>query len=78
MKRKLTYNEIIEKITDAYFEVLINDEKEVEEILKEAKINFAEFDNGTDSLISKLNRDIQIKANNEKNKNKNHKKLYNH
>lgn len=61
-------SEELNKIADAYFEVLINDQQEVDDILKEAKINIAELDKQTDILIKKLKREIIIKLNKKKQK----------
>lgn len=66
MKRELNNIEIINKITEAYFEVLINDAEEVETILKEANIDIPDLDIKTNLLINKLNRDVTIKLNTEK------------
>lgn len=66
MKRELNNIEIINKITEAYFEVLINDAEEYETILKEANIDIPDLDLKTNLLINKLNRDVTIKLNTEK------------
>ncbi len=73
MKNKLNNLEILNNLSDLYFEVLMNDEEALKEFLMEEKFNLDDLDHETDQLIAKLKRDAKINTNK---KNKSKLKLY--
>lgn len=63
MKKILKNKEVIENILGSYLDLLINNEEEVDAILREENVNIDEFNENTRISIGKLERDALIKLN---------------